>query len=242
VGNEITITPADGFDFMTFEPLTALGIRHGFAVRQPGMNVVEDRVYQKLAGRAKLATARQTHSTTVQVIDDAFDSFYPQEVAADALLSGRAGVTIAIHVADCVPVFIAHRGGRAVGLVHAGWRGTAEGFALKAARRFIEYFKLDPSEVTAGVGPAIESACYPVGPEVAERFNNDVKRRGDGDAWLLDLKQESFNQLQWAGLEARSISVSGLCTRCRPDLLHSYRREGEALAGQMIAFMEASHG
>lgn len=231
----------EGLSVMRFGLLEGRSIRHGLAVRDNGARLDDEVVYRRLSAIKPTVVTEQTHSTELAAVDAEFRAFYPQRLAVDGLMSGMPGVTLTIHTADCVPVFLAAADGRAVGLIHCGWRGTADGFPAKAARMLATEYRVEPGELVAVVGPRIEAGCYPVGPEVAERFGPEVKRPAPGGRWYLDLGSENERQLLAAGLKPDNILVAGLCTRCRGDLFHSYRREGADLGGKMVAFIEAGH-
>jgi copper oxidase (laccase) domain-containing protein len=51
---------------------------------------------------------------------------------------------------------------------------------------------------------------------------------------FLDLAEANRLQLLDAGLSAKNIQVSPLCTACRTDLLFSYRKE-KGVTGRMMA-------
>ena len=218
-----------------YDQLRLPGVRHGCVVKRAGRDIDEHEVYSALGRGKRLVVTEQTHSDQVAVVDDGFATHYPARVGADGLMTGRPGTVITIHTADCVPVLVAAPG--AALLVHAGWRGSAQGIAGKAVREFARRYAVDPAEVRAVIGPCICGDCYPVGAEVADRFDGGVKRRTADGRWLLDLRAENRGQLAAAGLRPEHIHVSGHCTRCDGALFHSFRREG-TLRGTMIAFME----
>ncbi len=145
----------------------------------------------------------------------------------DALLSDQPGITIGVRTADCVPVLIVNPELRVVAAVHAGWRGTAQRIAAKV----VEEMASEPSKLIAVIGPCIGECCYEVGPEVQTRFASDFPERGD--LTHIDLAEANRRQLLAAGLVRTNIEVSGLCTKCDPDL-HSFRRDKEA-SGRMVA-------
>ena len=64
----------------------------------------------------------QVHGDTVVVLDAASRRWPPE---ADAAVTDRPGLPLVVLVADCAPIALV--GGRAVGVVHAGWRGTRTG-------------------------------------------------------------------------------------------------------------------
>ncbi|MDX1996498.1 MAG: polyphenol oxidase family protein [Thermoanaerobaculia bacterium] len=165
---------------------------------------------------APVAWAKQIHSNHV----------LPARPGAcgegDALVSSESGLVLSVIVADCVPVLLA--GDRALATVHAGWRGLASdviGLTLATLE--------EPAEsLTAWIGPAIGPCCYEVSEEVAEAVvaaSSAAARRDDrGEKPHLDLHAAAHEQLSRRGVsDLRSAPV---CTRCHPEWLWSYRREG----------------
>ena len=172
---------------------------------------------------------QQVHSGTVLDIDDTSAASEPVE--GDAVITSIPGIMLGILTADCVPVLIADGAGRAVGAVHAGWRGTAARIAETAVLRLIEKFRIEPQRLTAAIGPHIGPCCYEIGEEVACQISDDtaiLRRSG----WLkphLDLAGANRRQLLRAGIPEEQIETSSLCTKCREDLFHSYRRDGKRM-------------
>jgi YfiH family protein len=173
--------------------------------------------------RLERAWLRQVHSA--RVVDAA-----PGECGeGDALIVERPGLAALVRVADCVPVLLAG-GGRAAA-VHAGWRGIAAGVVEAAVER------LGAPEL-AWIGPAIGPCCYEVGPEVAQAVEAasrpGLARAGPRGRPHLDLGAAVATQLARAGV-ARIVQLAH-CTRCRPEWLASYRRDGAA-AGRNLAWI-----
>ncbi|MDP2808409.1 MAG: peptidoglycan editing factor PgeF, partial [bacterium] len=231
---EEIISDQGGLNVLSFGILNRFGIKHGMAVKLNGRDIDERMVCQKLNHRGRLAVTHQVHSDQIERIGPEYSGFYPQKIEADGLMTGEKGVVISIHTADCVPIFLADKEGSAVGLIHAGWKGTALGIAQKGLLQFMSSYDLKPGQTVAVIGPAIEQQCYQVGSEVADRFDSKVKTPDGSGKWRLDLKAENQRQLITAGIPAGDIHVSKLCTFCQHSLLHSYRREKE-LKGQMIS-------
>lgn len=152
---------------------------------------------------------------------------------ADILLTGGSRLFLLQTFADCVPIFLADTRHRACAIAHAGWRGTALDVAGTAVRALEATFGTRPEDLLAGVGPAIEPPCYPVGPEVGEAIRAvypwAARYVEEGQA---DLKSVNAEALRRLGIGAENVAVAPWCTRCREDLLFSYRRDG-AKSGRM---------
>jgi len=161
---------------------------------------------------------------------------------ADALVTSLGGVTLGILTADCLPVILASADGAAAGVVHAGWKGTLEGVAVKA---LASLGGGDAAGAAAGLGPAIGACCYQVGDEVYGAFRDkwgaDYVRKvfKRSQPWRLDLQKANAVQLLEAGLKPENMAAVPLCTCCRKDLFFSHRREGER-TGRMLAYAGVS--
>jgi len=178
-----------------------------------------------------IATAQQVHGAKVEVVSEAGE--YAQ---ADGLVTDRANLLLSVVVADCLPVYFWSLDGHCIGLIHAGWRGSAAGIAMTAIRVTREAFGVEAKELYALLGPCICQDCYEVGPEVAHAFTTAELRPGRSDRYHLDLRAANRRQLIQAGVPGESIISDDLCSRCRPDLLYSYRATGQD-TGRMVAMI-----
>lgn len=191
-----------------------------------------------LSDRPLLAT-RQVHGRRVVTAEEAAEG--PLEADGIAARCGRRTPGFpAVRTADCVPILLADRSGRAVAAAHAGWRGTAAGIAGEAVRAMAR-LGVEPSRLLAALGPAIGGCCYEVDEAVARAVEapsggaaESLSRRVAGRRPSLDLRQANRRQLERAGLPPDSIHVAPWCTRCDRELFFSYRREGAA-AGRMLS-------
>jgi YfiH family protein len=123
-----------------------------------------------------------------------------------------------VLVADCLPVALA--GGGAVAMLHAGWRGLAEGVLTEGVRAVRELGPQAPLE--AAIGPGAGGCCYEVGEEVHQRFASEGERGRRGSK--LDLKAIARVQLERAGVQ--TVHDVQLCTICSsPALFFSHRRD-----------------
>jgi YfiH family protein len=214
-------------------------------------------------GRASaitLVTLRQIHSDLIRRIPEN-TSGVP---AGDGLVSDVPGLLLGIQTADCLPVMLVDRRIRAVGVFHAGWRGTVKRIVEKGVGEMRRLFGSRASDLEAAIGPGIHSCCYSVGEEVREDFHSQfgyaqalfhevresdpvrqkypmlfLTARAPGHGILpvkifLDLVQANRRQLMDAGVRAKSIEVSPLCTSCNVALLFSHRAEN-GVTGRMMA-------
>jgi len=147
----------------------------------------------------------------------------------DALLENTPGAVVAVKTADCIPLLLVDPGHRAVAAVHAGWRGTVAGIAQSAVAALGAHFGSLAGDLRAAIGPAIGKCCYEVGAEVAAQFGMDGRAH-------IDLAETVRRQLEAAGVGGQRIYMSGLCTQCRAEEFHSFRRDGAA-AGRLYSFV-----
>ncbi len=174
-----------------------------------------------------IADLWQIHSAEVVVVDGPRGEDYPSE-KADALITDQPAATLFLRFADCVPILLFDPTRRAIGIVHAGWKGTllkAAGAAVKAmARRY----GCRPADIVAGVGPSIGPCHYEVGPEVVAQTRaafpgaEELLLRVNG-GHHLDLWAANARALREVGVE--QIETSRLCTACRTDEFFSHRGE-----------------
>lgn len=146
----------------------------------------------------------------------------------DALLEDTPGSVVAVQTADCLPILLVDERHRAVAAVHAGWRGTVAGMAQRAVEAMGAQFGSLAGDLDAAIGPGIGACCYEVGPEVAAQFG----QQGRGH---VDLAAANRRQLMDAGVTPERIYASNLCTMCRGEEFHSFRRDQEA-AGRLYSF------
>jgi hypothetical protein len=207
-----------------------------------------------------LVTLRQIHSDLIHCIAEVPKS----ALAGDGLITQTPGILLAILTADCLPVILADAKRRAVGVFHAGWRGTVKRIVEKGVGEMRRCFGTSPGDIRAAIGPGVHDCCYNVGPEVRTQFESQfdygsklfreveesdpvrekypllfLTARAPGHSELpkkifLDLVEANRRQLRAAGVAAKNISASPLCTSCRTDLLFSYRAE-KGVTGRMMA-------
>lgn len=196
-------------------------------------------------GLDDLVCGEQVHGNLVRVVDGAARGCGARTPATalpgtDGLVTGSPGVVLGAFFADCVPVFLADIAGRCVGLVHAGWRGTAAGIVRAGVKVMEEVFGVAPASLAAVIGPAIGACCYEVGEDVVAQIEAagvaGVAWRTAQGRWRLDLAQANRAQLVGAGVDPGLIRIMPYCTFCSRDLFYSHRGSG-GLTGRMGGFI-----
>ncbi len=194
---------------------------------------------QKLSWVPKVwVIPRQTHHTEVFEVGEDFLSFSPPERLAalsgiDALITAQPDHFLCISTADCVPVLLYDRRNRAIGAVHAGWRGTVGSILKKTLSRMQDAFGTQGEDILAGIGPSISLASFEVGDEVYETFTQegfDMSRisrvNPDTGRYHLDLWEANRLQLQEFGVPDQQVELAGICTYTQHKDFFSARRLG----------------
>ena len=120
------------------------------------------------AREMKLVSVRQVHSDIIHCVTDAPS----QPLAGDGLITSTPGLLLTVRTADCYPIILADPKLRAVGVFHAGWRGTLARIVEKGVGEMRRHFDSQPENILAAVGPGIGNCCYKVGEEVREKFTS----------------------------------------------------------------------
>ncbi len=186
-----------------------------------------------------VAVVQQVHGAKVAVVSELSEVGWPlkSREQADAQVTNRTGVLLAIVVADCVPILLWAKSGQGVAVIHAGWRGSAAGVTEAAVQELCRLCSVRPDQIEAAIGPAIGPECYPVGGEVRQEILRNhawaLAETADGRVDLASLQAEILRR---EGLKPASIVTSRLCTSCQEHLLFSYRRDGQR-SGRMAALI-----
>ncbi|EFM12834.1 protein of unknown function DUF152 [Paenibacillus curdlanolyticus YK9] len=258
------------------------GLTAGFTTRLGGVSQapwaslnmglhVSDRDEDVVANRQRLAEslgwpfeaftcAEQVHGDHVHVVTAADagrgrDSRASALQDTDALITNERGVLLASFYADCVPLYFWDPVHGAIGLAHAGWKGTAAEIAARTVEAMHAEFDSEPAQIRCAIGPSIGSCCYEVDGVVIERMEQlcssfaslsdtdgaqlaaaDLVRKKDNGKAMLDLKEINRHIMIKAGILPIHIELSKWCSSCRTDLLFSHRAENGS-TGRMASWI-----
>jgi YfiH family protein len=245
------LTERDTLRYLQFEGLDDGRVSHAIFTRHGGvspapyaslnMSVSTGDTLQNVRRNVALAFAAlerdpgskadlwQVHSASV-VVAEAPNGALEHQGRADALITDRPEVSLLLRFADCLPIMLYDPRRPAVGVVHAGWRGSLKKVARAAVEAMAEQYGTRPSDVVAGIGPGIGPCHYAVGPEVVEQTRQAFNGAADSlllarnGGYHLDLWGANRVALQEAGVE--NIEVAGICTACHSGDYFSHRATG----------------
>ncbi len=192
------------------------------------------------------AFLHQVHGATVVVGAEAVGAS-AGVMQGDALVSADPELTLAISVADCLPLFLHDPVHGAVVAAHAGWRGVVAGVVPASVEALVEEVGAEPSSLRALIGPHVRQDAYQVGPEVIDAFleagfSAEVARPDDTRPGFFRLSVERATRMALAasGVAAESILSMEACTASEPDRFFSHRRD-RGRSGRHWALLRATH-
>ncbi|HZF69116.1 MAG TPA: polyphenol oxidase family protein [Gemmatirosa sp.] len=235
--------PAEGAErpYLAFDVFVDWGVRALATTRAAGsFSTVGDEPIQAVMARwaalqahchpgggGRFATARQVHGAEVIVHGPGWQGWLRGH-EADGHLAMARGTALAVSVADCVPVYVAHPSG-AIAMLHSGWRSTAANILAVAVRRLADAGHV-PGDLRVLLGPSICGRCYEVSPDVYARLTGRPVDRPTA------VSLHSVIAGQARALGVRDVHATDLCTRCDNDRLFSHRA-GDA--GRMLGVLVA---
>ncbi len=219
------------------------GLNIGFTTEDNPDDVEENRRrFAAASGVPLAAVLTMVHGVEVVRVDGPINSL----TLGDACITDRIGQPMMITTADCVPVILYDPSHKAVGLAHAGWRGTVERIVKVTVESMTQQFGSDPGQLQVGIGPSIAPCCFEVGQDVAQQFCESFanspygkeitlfERKGADVSRHVDLWLANLVALREAGVKAENICLSNICSVCQESLCFSYRRD-KRVTGRMAS-------
>ncbi|WP_232698399.1 peptidoglycan editing factor PgeF [Brevibacillus daliensis] len=162
---------------------------------------------------------------------------------SDGLYTNEKGIFLTSFYADCVPLLFVDPHSKAVGVAHAGWKGSVSNIGKSMITALTGEYGTNPGQLLVAIGPSIGVCCY----EVDERVMAEVRKATDdweqvatpseqSDRYMLDLRLLNERLLIDAGVDPAHISMTSYCTSCRNDIFFSHRSEN-GKTGRMASFI-----
>jgi YfiH family protein len=183
-----------------------------------------------------LTTAEQIHSDNILYVNKSNvgkgAKFYADAIkTTDALITDCKNIPLMLFFADCVPVIIVDPVNKAIGISHAGWKGTVKKIAQKTVLAMGQQFNTKSQDCLIGIGPSIGACCYEVDDGVVKQFQQSFGEEANifikpfENKWTLDLWMANKLQLIEIGIKAENIDNSNICTACNSKIFFSYRAD-----------------
>jgi YfiH family protein len=165
----------------------------------------------------------QVHGRDVHVVGPDDELPVRPNPKADALVTTRSDVVLAVRAADCLPVLLADSDNGVVGAAHSGRRGLYAGVVPATVEAMRD---LGAERITAVLGPYACGRCYEVPEEMRAEVAERVPASYAETSWgtpSIDVAAGVTAQLAELGVEVVDA------TRCtiESEDLYSYRREGQ---------------
>lgn len=158
----------------------------------------------------------------------------------DALVTDEPDIMLVSFYADCVPLYYYDPDHQAVGLAHAGWKGTAKQIAARTVQTMQATYGSEPQNIRVAIGPSIGACCYEVDHKVIhamleQGIHEGWQEKSDG-RFMLDLKEINRHILIKEGILPSHIEVTTLCTSCLVESFYSHRRD-QGRTGRMASWI-----
>lgn len=160
----------------------------------------------------------------------------------DGFYTFENDILLTLCFADCVPIYFLHGESRAIGIAHAGWKGTVGGIAAEMIRKF-QSEGIAANEISVAIGPSICENCYIVDDYVINLVHNKLEdvailpyTKISAHQYQLNLKECNRLFLIKAGVPSENIQVTNLCTSCQSEHFYSHRRD-QGKTGRMVSFI-----
>lgn len=196
----------------------------------------------------------QVHGVEVAVVreEDIGKGFLDRDSAfqaTDGLVTNVPNVLLTSFYADCVPLYFVDPVHRAVGLAHAGWKGTVGRIAEAVIAKMEQEYGSLRSDIRTAIGPSIGKCCYEVDEhvmgKVREAFAGIPREEWEPkiavssvreDRSMLNLKEMNRIIMIKAGILPTHIECTSWCTSCQSDRFFSYRKHN-GVTGRMASWV-----
>ena len=187
----------------------------------------------------QIVCPKQQHTDVIRVVDQSFCGeglCRETSQVCDGQITDQPGVALAVFGADCATILLFDPVRKAIGAVHAGWRGTAKGIAAKAVAAMVQEFGCKPENIQAAIGPSIGKCCFETDWDVPQAMLDALGPKAltgitqKGDKYFVDNKFCNTLWLERSGVGMLDISPD--CTRCQCDRYWSHRVTGDRRGSQ----------
>ncbi|MCK5913664.1 MAG: peptidoglycan editing factor PgeF [Desulfuromusa sp.] len=192
----------------------------------------------------QLLTVKQVHGDDILLLDQENpDLSHFLTVEVDAIVTNQPGIMIGVLTADCFPILIWHSEKKIAAVIHAGWRGAANGLINKVLQAIHTQFDCPTAELQAAIGAGIGAHNYEIDRPVRDAFRQgtgfwkEISKETKLGHWQLDISLSCQLQLEQSGIKPQNIEITKECTCCHPELFFSHRRD-DGVTGRQMGFIQ----
>ncbi|MDZ5470714.1 peptidoglycan editing factor PgeF [Bacillus sp. 31A1R] len=191
--------------------------------------------------------AEQTHEIHIEKVSKSmrgkgssdYESTFKR---TDGFFTKDTGVLLTLCYADCVPIYFYAPKYKAIGIAHAGWKGSVDGIAEEMVKVFTEE-GIPTMDILTVIGPSICEKCYIVDDKVITKVQNrlePVEKKPynliSGNQYYLNLQELNKQILIKSGILDKNIQITNFCTSCHKETFFSHRRD-KGKTGRMMSFI-----
>jgi YfiH family protein len=206
--------------------------RHAVFLRQSGITdpISDKGMIQEFLQCRQLMTSNLVHGKRVEEA-----SSLKEIIDCDGLITQKKGLGLLVTHADCQAAVFFDPIQRAIGCIHAGWRGNVQNIYKETVSKMESLYGSKAANILVGVSPSLGPCCG--------EFINYQKELPDSflpfqvKPFHFDLWEVARFQLKEAGVLPHHIEMASECTRCNPIDFFSYRRQKEKSRHGTVVFL-----
>lgn len=188
-------------------------------------------------GLQKFVALDQVHGASGLKVHEKMMDAHWFEMQGDFLITNQKNIGLVILTADCIPLVLYDPVVHAIGLVHAGWKGSYVGILEKTIEALQQNYGTDVKNLQCIFGPSARACCY----EVSESFVQDFEKKYPSIVQFTQKNSKYYfdnslflqQLLKKFGIPEQNIYTdNALCTICNPQFC-SFRKEKECANRQI---------
>ena len=180
--------------------------------------------------------ARQVHGTKVVRVyeSDRGRGLCSRATAfpfTDGMVTNSPNTCLVTLAADCVPILFFDPVKKAIGVAHAGWKGTVLKMPRFVIQSMICEFESNPADIIVALGPSAGPCCYEIGQEVIDEIvaafgkpNGILQSTGNPQKAIFNMWEANRKTLIDSGINVDNIDIFNQCTICNNHTFFSARK------------------
>ncbi|WP_421716861.1 peptidoglycan editing factor PgeF [Arcobacter arenosus] len=169
----------------------------------------------------KLISMNQVHGNNIKIVDSSSPNIIDN---CDGIITNDKDVVLMVMVADCIPIIFIDRKKGVIAAVHAGRNSTFLKISELTAKKMVNEFNCNYTDIEVHMGPSIQKCCYEVSDEMVTIVEKSFGK-GFVNGRFIDLQGINLSLLK--SLNISNITISNTCTKCSNEPYFSYRADNK---------------